>query len=143
MASVRTLVEIKRTGKYHPPGTVFHDFDLAEAEELGPRRVLILSPDEAPEAPEAPEFTPSPAGGLPGASGGPSGEATPGTAPPAPVPGGERSRIAEIMEAVDLLDESDWTATGRPKVKAISDVLGFKPNVDEIDAALKMREALQ
>lgn len=138
MASVKTLVRLKRAGEYHPPGTIFHDFDLVEAESLG-ARVVILDRGDAPALADQ-IVDPDRGGALPPAP--PSVDGTsPGTVT-APVPGGGEGRVAEIMHAFDLLDEGDWTGTGKPRVRALADVLGYKPTPEEISAALSLRDAL-
>lgn len=139
MASVRALVRMKRAGVYHPPGTVFHDFDLDEAESLGSKRVAILDHGDAPAS--APEIAdPIPTGSA--SDEGVTVDDVPPGADPAQAPGGANGRVAEIMHAFDLLDEGDWAATGRPKLRPLADVLGYKPTAEEITAALDLRDAL-
>ena len=53
------------------------------------------------------------------------------------------SRVENIRAAIDLLDpENDFVKTGaragKPKIDALSDALGFKPDDVEIDAALAL-----
>ncbi|GJD31495.1 hypothetical protein PMNALOAF_2754 [Methylobacterium adhaesivum] len=141
MASVQTLVRMKRAGVYHPPGSIFHDFDLDEAEALKGKLSILdrgdpLAPASDPIAP-ADDAAPEPVTE-------PEGEnAPPDSALPAQESGGAEGRVAEVMEAFDLLDEGDWTQGGRPRVRALSSILGFQPTADEIDAALSLREAMQ
>ena len=53
------------------------------------------------------------------------------------------SRVEQVRAAIDLLDpENDFVKTGaragKPKIDALADALGFKPDDVEIDAALAL-----
>ncbi|WP_234713353.1 hypothetical protein [Rhodopseudomonas palustris] len=68
-------------------------------------------------------------------------------APPAPSQeaDGASERVSEIAAAIDLLDEKrdffkSGARAGKPKQKAIEEIVGFDINDDEIDAALALRE---
>ena len=137
MASVKALVTVKWRGVERRPGTILHGFDLAEAERL-PGVVEIVGGEDDPAA----EIVAEPVGNAVGVVSEAEGDDTPPGDLPAQAPGGAPSRVADVMAAFDLLDEADWTVTGRPKGPALKAVLGFKATAAEVDAALKLREAI-
>lgn len=55
------------------------------------------------------------------------------------------ARLADIAEAIELLDTEDFVKTGpragKPKVKPLEDVLGVDLTAEEVDAAFALREA--
>lgn len=80
-----------------------------------------VEPFEAPAAPEAPVAQ---------------------EIEPEAVPTAEKSRVAQVVDALNALDPEDFFDSGRPKKKALGEWLDFKPTEGEIDAALKVKEAL-
>lgn len=57
------------------------------------------------------------------------------------------SRIEEIAEAIELLDEEDFVKTGpragKPKAAPLAGVLGFEVTAEEVDAAFALKKAGQ
>ncbi|KRR21704.1 hypothetical protein [Bradyrhizobium retamae] len=134
MPIYRGLVTIKRAGRYHPPGSL-HDFDEDTAKALGPSRVVLAEDQTATVV----------------AVTGSAGDATSDAPPAVVVPpaseqsGGASVRVSEISAAIDLLDEKkdyfkSGPRVGKPKQKAIEEIVGFDINDAEIDAALALRE---
>ena len=138
------LVTIKRGGTYHPPGTI-HDFSELDAKALGPSRVR-LAKDQTVAAPAAAAKL---AGNLPGietAGGAPGDAPSAVVAPPTQRPEGASNRVADVMHAIDLLDEKKdfWKSgarAGKPKQKPIEEIVGFDISDADIDAALALRDA--
>ncbi|WP_311276165.1 hypothetical protein [Methylobacterium sp. WCS2018Hpa-22] len=126
MATVTTLVTIKHGGVYYPPGSTIFDFDDVEARALR-GRVEVVEGEEAelpaePEATEDDEVPPVP----PVAS--------------APDAAADDDRVSVVALTMDLLDEAtDFEADGSPKIDVLASVLGFKPTVDEVAAAIALR----
>jgi hypothetical protein len=130
MSLARTLVTIKRGGVYHPPGTILRDFSTSEIAGLAG---VVIAVDDAGvvEAPIDPLAPVVPVDG----EGGETSDADQDGA------GSEGSRVEAIKAAIDLLDpEADFVKTGdrvgKPKLAPLTDVLGFKPEDAEIEAAL-------
>ncbi|WP_316219071.1 hypothetical protein [Bradyrhizobium sp. SZCCHNR2026] len=138
------LVTIKRGGIYHPPGTI-HDFSELDAKALGPSRVRLAPEQDAAE----PATVADVASDLPGTetAGGAPGDAPSAVdAPPTQQADGASNRVAEIMHALDLLDEKKdfWKSgarAGKAKQKAVEDIVGFGISDADIDAALALRDA--
>ncbi|MGJ4951857.1 hypothetical protein [Bradyrhizobium sp. HKCCYLS20291] len=139
------LVTIKSGGIYHPPGTI-HDFSELDAKALGPSRVR-LAEDQTAVAPAIATVAAGDLSGLENAGKVPPGDAPSAVyAPPARQPDGASNRVAEIMHAIDLLDEKKdfWKSgarAGKPKQKSIEEIVGFAISDDDIDAALALRDA--
>jgi hypothetical protein len=132
------LVTIKRGGKFHPPGTR-HEFSEIEATALGAGCLRHLTDDVAP----APVATAAQDAGAAPAGLAPSGSEAPAqSSDGAPV-----SRVAEIADAIDLLNDDDFVSAGaragKPKLAPLSAILGSKPEEAEIDAALALREQMK
>lgn len=57
------------------------------------------------------------------------------------------SRLDDIIEAIELLDEDDFVKTGvragKPKVAPLAGVLGFEVTAEEVDAAFALKDAGQ
>ncbi|RFC63609.1 hypothetical protein DYI37_11425 [Fulvimarina endophytica] len=53
------------------------------------------------------------------------------------VPATDVDRPAKIAAAVGALSDDEMTQAGRPKLAVLETKLGFRPNADEVDAALK------
>lgn len=123
MASVKTLVTIKRGGVYHPPGSILRGLTDHEAAALSGYAVRHDEPEPVP----APAVEPvvEPLDGLPVAL---------TTEPENPV---ER-----IVSAIDLLAPDDFKQDGTPKLAPLSAVLGFKPSPEEVAVAVKLKETL-
>lgn len=100
------------------PAPVIHVPALTHAES-----VVVAAPAESVVAPPVTEsvITPPDAGGSES------------------VGDVDEKRIAEILEAIDLLEADDFVKTGdragRPKVKPVVDVLGYDVSAHEIDTA--------
>lgn len=132
MASVRTLVTMKRGGQYHPPGSVFHGLSEAEVTDLGPHAERLPGALGSPVAADEPAPAPTTddaRGGLP----------EPSVAADEPEDD-EGPRVETIALSIDLLDAVDFETDGRPKLGPLADVLGFVPTASEIETALAMRE---
>lgn len=142
------LCTIKRGGVFHPPGTI-HEFDETDARALGVGRLRPITDAVAAEPRLAPESSgAAPLADEPPGADAPADEPGGSSLSDAPPPAGEgTSRVAEIKEAIDLLDENDdFVHTGHrkglPKKKPLSDILGYEAEDDEIEAALKLREEM-
>lgn len=143
MPWVRTKVRVKHGGVYHATGSLLNLDDFTVEALVGNRNavrvdapVVAPPPAEPVQAPETTEPAPLP----------PAGDA-PSDAPLAPPPasdGASPPRLQEIVQAIDLLDADDFvksgTRKGLPKLDPLSDVLGYTPSADEIEAAMKARE---
>lgn len=136
-------VTIKRHGRYLPPGTPL-DLTEDEAKALGPARI-VLAPGHVLAAVIAAE----PANALAGleSAGEVTGDApsSVGVPPASQQKDGASNRIADIASAIDLLDDKkdffkSGNRAGKPKQKAIEEIVGFGIDEAEIDAALALRE---
>lgn len=136
-------VTIKRHGRYLPPGTPL-DLSEDEAKALGPARV-VLAPDQDSAVTV---IAPEPANALAGleSAGDTTGDAPSSVeVPPASQQtDGASNRVADIAQAIDLLDEKkdffkSGNRQGKPKQKPIEEIVGFDITDVEIDAALALR----
>lgn len=144
MPIYRGLVTIKRDGRYLPPGTAI-EMSENEAKALGPARVKLASDQVSAVAEIALDSASMPAGNES------AGAAKPGDAPSADeVPpashqtDGASNRVADIAQAIDLLDEKkdffkSGHRVGKPKQKPIEEIVGFDITDAEIDAAWALR----
>src|SRR4051794_33263724 len=116
------LVTIKSGRIYHPPGTI-HDFSELDAKALGPSR-LRLAKDQTVATPAVATVVAGVLPGLETAGDAPGDARSVVDAPPTQQVAGASNRVADVMHALDLLDEKKdfWKSgarAGKPKQKAI------------------------
>lgn len=116
MREVKTLIRIKMGGKYFPPGSRLPLSEEDIASLLGQVEIIPTVAETALPIPIE-VSTDNDTGDAP------------------------EDRISVIVEALDLLDDKDFKADGTPKIRALSDVIGFEPSAEEIAAALAVRAA--
>jgi len=143
MPIYRGLVTIKRDGRYRPPGTLF-ELSENEAKALGPARVA-LAEDQVSAIAEIAMDSASTLAGTESAGDAPGDAPSADEVPPAShQTDGASNRVADIAQAIDLLDEKkDFFKSGhrqgKPKQKPIEEIVGFDISDAEIDAALALR----
>lgn len=133
---VRANITIKSGGTYYPPGSIVPGLSEDDIEALKGHITVEDGDDVEVSAGES-------EGGDDDTSEGDASEGGEGGGEGSE--GGE-SRVEAIKAAIDLLDpEKDFVKTGeragKPKIDALSEVLGFKPDPVEIEAALAIVDA--
>lgn len=103
----------------------------------GPEAEPVVEPAAPPASPEPePVVEPEPE---------PEPEAEPETGGADDAGAEPDTRAQEIADAVDLLEDDGLVKTGpragKPKVKAVEEILGYETTAEEIDAVIAAREA--
>lgn len=142
LALVTLITAAEGRKQSHPPGSVV-EIEPGEAEALIARRFAMRVPAEG----AFPSVAAIPAPAEPEPPAVPGGDAsTEGAAPAGDEAAGNQTdgdRIAAIVDAMALLDRGNpahFTNTGKPELRALADVLGWRPTATERDEAVARAE---